>query len=343
MCIYGNIMKKQIKDEKDENPEKFIEIEEALNSEEKDPGLFALGLLSKNLNALGIEAVIEKKNIEKKGINEEENENEESNEDKQDAATTCLQFIYNGLCQKKKYELKFDFGEERNEQLLNDKKEYEKFKANLKLKLSRDFNIPVDKIIVTNPQKGSFEVQVIFQDDEFNNLDLEQFKEKFKNEKNFEELKNLKEIHTDIIMGACKLEENQLDVRGNRIEGWGVGEKRGNKPYDPPLGWIGIGLRVLDKYEDNIWIGMDNIDGEWCVAYHGVGDGKESDKVKNITGLIYKGSFKAGDGQAHESCDDVFHPGKKVGKGVYCTPNIKTAESYAGESEINGENYKTVL
>ena len=104
---------------------------------------------------------------------------------------------------KEKYELKFDFGEERNEQLLNDKNEYEKFKENLKSKLSRDYNIPIDKIIVPYPQKGSFEVQVIFQDDEFNNLDLEQFKEKFKTEKDFEELQNLKEIHTDIIMGAC--------------------------------------------------------------------------------------------------------------------------------------------
>ena len=103
MCIYGNIMKKQIKEEKEKNAEKFIEIEEALKSEEKDPDLFALGLLSKNLNSIGIESVIERKGTEKKGLNEEgeENQNEESKDDEQDEATTCLQFIYNGLCQKK--------------------------------------------------------------------------------------------------------------------------------------------------------------------------------------------------------------------------------------------------
>ena len=269
MCIYGNITKKEIKEEKEKNPEKFMDIEEALKIEDQNQGLFALGLLSKKLNSLGIEAVIEK-NEKKKNLNKEEDEkedeNEDENDDEQDAAATCLQFITNGMCQKKKYELKFDFGEERNEQLLNDENEFEKFKEKLKSKLSRDYNVPIDKIIVTFPQKGSLDVQVIFQNDEFNNLDLAEFKKKFQDEKEFEELKSLKEIHRDVIMGACKLTIEQLDARGNRSEGWGEGEQRGGKDYDPPLGWIGIGLKVLDKYENNIWIGMDNVEGEWCVA-----------------------------------------------------------------------------
>ena len=37
-------------------------------------------------------------------------------------------------------------------------------------------------------------------------------------------------------MSGCKLSKNLLDSRGNKIEGWSIGEKRGNKPYDPPLG-----------------------------------------------------------------------------------------------------------
>ena len=144
-------------------------------------------------------------------------------------------------------------------------------------------------------------------------------------------------------MSACKLSKNQLDSRGNRSEGWAIDEMRGGKSYDPPIGWIGIGLKVMDKYEDNTWIGMENAEGEWCVAYHGVGDGQESDNVKKAVGLIYKGSFKAGKGQKHRNCPDQFHPGKKVGTGVYCTPKIKTAEEYGGLSEINGIKYKTVF
>ena len=46
MCIYGNIMKKEIQKEKEENPEKFIEIKDALKLEQENQDLIALGLLS---------------------------------------------------------------------------------------------------------------------------------------------------------------------------------------------------------------------------------------------------------------------------------------------------------
>ena len=82
--------------------------------ENKDQGLFALGLLSKNLEDLGIETGIE---IDGK-------------DDKLDDATTALQFIMNGMCYKKKYDLHFDFGQKRNDELINNKKEFEKFQKN---------------------------------------------------------------------------------------------------------------------------------------------------------------------------------------------------------------------
>jgi hypothetical protein len=144
-------------------------------------------------------------------------------------------------------------------------------------------------------------------------------------------------------MSACKLSKGQLDPRGNRCDGWAIGEKRGNKEYIPPIGWKGIGLKVIDKYENNKWIGMSNDPDEWCVAYHGVGVSQDSNAVKKITGLIYKGNFKKGKRQLHSNCWDKFHKGQKVGEGVYCTPNIKVAESFAGDSIINGKAYKTVL
>ena len=240
----------------------------------------------------------------------------------------------------------FELGEKRNNEILNNKKEFEKFKENLKLKLSKDYNIPPEKIIITLPQKGSLHVQVIFQSEDFQNLNKNQFINKFQNDPEFKELSNIKDIHEDVIMGGVKLNRSQLDRRGNRSDGWGVGEKRGGKDYDPPIGWTGIGLKVWDQYDggDNTWIGMDNVSGEWCVAYHGVCSGQSSDNVKNITGIIYKTKqFKPGWRQAHEDCPDQYHPGKKVGKGVYCTPTIKTAEDYAGESNINGQIYKTVM
>ena len=328
MCILGDITKKEIFLEKKKNPEKFIETSEALKLKEEDEDLFVLGLLSNNLEEIGIETAIEK----------------DINEDKQDAAATCLQYITSGLGLKKKYDLKFDFDEERNNELLNDKNEFEIFKKNLKKKLSKDYNIPEDKIIVTFPQKGSFHVQVIFQSDLFNDLNLEDFKQKFKEDSEFKELQNLKEIHSDVILGGGKLSQKFLDKRGNRVSGWGENEYRGGRKYNPPLGWIGIGLNVLNKYENDEWIGCNNSPGEWCVAYHGVGRFLESsDNVKDVTGKIIKGTFKAGQNQVHRNCENINKPGTKVGEGVYCTPNVDTALQYSGKSEINGKIYQTVL
>ena len=113
-----------------------------------------------------------------------------------------------------------------------------------------------------------------------------------------------------------------LDERGNRIDGYEIGEFRGNKPYNPSLGWNGIGLKVMDKYDkgNNEWIEMCNSKNEWCVAYHGVAKGQSSDNVKKTTGAIYKTAFKPGKGQAHKYHEDInHHPGQPVGEGVYCT------------------------
>ena len=333
MSIFGRTVKSQIREEKNKYPERYIDTSKALKLESKDPGLFALALLSQHLRNLGIETAIEK----------DENPKEQNND------LAGLQFIFNGMINRKKYDLDFDFGERRNNELLNNKKEYRKFKEKLKLKLSKDYNIPPEKIIVTSPQKGpekgSFRVQVIFQSDEFHLLDKNQFINKFRNDPEFPELKYLKDIFEDVIMGAVKLTRNQLDPKGNRSDGWGIGEKRGGVDYDPPLGWIGIGLKVTGKYDggDDTWIGMKNVTGEWCVAYHGVAKGQSSDNVKKTTGAIYKTAFKPGKGQAHKYHEDSNHPGQPVGEGVYCTPLIKIAEGYAGISNINGINYKTVF
>ena len=191
--------------------------------------------------------------------------------------------------------------------------------------------------------EGKFRIQIIFQSDEFNQLDTNEFENKFKNEICYPELKNLKSILTDVIMGACNLNPKELDSRGNKYSCWGINKTRGNKPYYPPLGWIGIGLRVKGKYNNDSWIGNANNPGEWCVAYHGVGCWQSSDSVKDITGKICKYNFKPGPRQVHMYCDNIYNPGKKVGIGVYCMSNPKIAECYAGISEINGKKYKTVL
>ena len=118
MCVLGSIMKKEIIQEKKNNPEKFISIEEATKEENKNNGTFCLGILAKTLEDMGIITAIEK--------------NASNEEEAQNASNTILQFITNGMIEKKKYDFHFDLGDERNKELLNNKKEQEKFNNKLK-------------------------------------------------------------------------------------------------------------------------------------------------------------------------------------------------------------------
>jgi len=154
MCILGSIMKEEILEETKKEPEKFISIEEAIKEENKDEGKFCLGILAQNLEKMGITTAIEK--------------NASNDIDSINASNTVLQFISNGMIEKPKYDLHFDMGDKRNNELLNYKEEQEKFNNKLKKKLSLEYNIPEDQIIITNAQRGSYRVQVIFQTEEFN-------------------------------------------------------------------------------------------------------------------------------------------------------------------------------
>ena len=154
----------------------------------------------------------------------------------------------------------------------------------------------------------------------------------------------LKTLQFEVMMNS-KLPQSLMDSRGNKIFNDDNKRIRGNKDYIPPKGWFGIGLNVYGKYDngDNKWLGKNNHDGEWCVAYHGVGGGKDSNMIFHILGLILRSGLKPGANQAHKNCKDIFHQGQNVGAGVYLTPDIRNAENYAGLVNINGETFKVVL
>ena len=342
MCIYGNGMGERIKEEKKNYPDKYIPTKEALKQENKDPELFALGLVASIAEQYNIETAIKNDKYVEKGTMEgktmPEIQTERSKKVKEEKLS--FQLISNGWIGKNKYDLYFDMDKERFTKIMYNPVENHKFKETIKEKMEKDYKAPKDKTIVNIPSINH--VQVIFQSQEFNDLDLEEFKNKFKNDPNYPELATIKEIQKSLIMDGCILSKDQLDCRGNRIQ-WPKDGERGGKPYDPPKGWIGIGLKAFDEYENDRWLDMYNLEGEWIVAYHGVGHFLPSSEVNRITGEIYKKGFKAGGGQIHKECDDYFHPGKKVGEGVYCTPLIRVAEFYAGNSEFNGKKYKTVI
>ena len=324
----GTIMKEEILEEKKKNPEKFFTTEEIIEQKESNDDLFALGIFSKALESQGMVTAIEK----------EANEND----DDKKITQTSLQFLVNGMSDKKKYNLHFDFGEDKNKQLLNDENERKNFHDKLRKKLSKEYNIDEEEIIITFPRKGSYQVTIIFKSKDLN-LNENDLMNKFKNEK--DELSKLKKIESGIILSGCKLTPSLLDSRGNNQgDGWAKkGEKRGGEEYIPPTDWIGYGLKVYDVYENNTWLGMSNCPGEWCVAYHGVARGQSPEEVSKITGLIIKSGFKPSTWGKATNDEDLRHPGKKCGLGVYCTSDISYAESYSGITELNGEKYYCVL
>ena len=51
--------------------------------------------------------------------------------------------------------------------------------------------------------------------------------------------------------------------------------RRGGEVYERPCGWFRFGLKVLDKYDGNTWLGTtyrstQSVPGEWPVSYHGL-------------------------------------------------------------------------
>ena len=122
------------------NPEKFFITEEIIVKKESNDDLFALGIFSKELESQEMVTAIEK----------EANEND----DDKKIAQTSLQFLVNGMSEKPKYNLHFDFGEDKNKQLLNDENERKNFHDKLRKKLSKEYNINEEDIIITFPRKG---------------------------------------------------------------------------------------------------------------------------------------------------------------------------------------------
>lgn len=102
---------------------------------------------------------------------------------------------------------------------------------------------------------------------------------------------------------------------------------RGGLEYKRPCGWKRYALKVKDKYPDTEWIGKKGTsinDSEWAVSYHGT--------------KIYCAEPIAKEG---------LKPGhrNKFGIGVYCTPDITTAEKYSETftNPVTKKKYKIVF
>ena len=293
MAVMGSITRGYIEIDRNNNPNKYISTQNALQSNEEY--YFVLGILSDYLEKQGVTTAIEKKD-----------QNQLSKE-KLKEIDTFLQFLINGLSNLKKHELTFDFGWEKNQLIISNINQQDDFLDELRFALSKGFNIQTNQMVITYPRTsdtGSILVTIAFRTEDFNNITVNQ-------------------LH--LVLDGILLNPELLDSRGNNLnQGWGVNEKRGGRPYYPPQGWKGYGLRVVKKYDkgnDN-WLSYNGGPGEWCVAYHGA-----SQKINhNYTQMRNE--------------DDSNHPGNKVGEGVYCSPKPSVLESDGGIVQVGNKKYK---
>ena len=246
------------------------------------------------------------------------------------------------MLNKKKLSLSYNWDSKRITELMNNKFEQEKFNKDFQKEAAERYKTSEDNIIVTNTLIGNdYNVQIIFMSDEFNDLEISEFEERFKNS---DKLKYLKEIHKTLIMEACKLSPNMLDPEGNRSEGWPDGEMRGGLPYYSPKGWKGFGLKVKGKYDkgNDDWLECNGNKNEWAVAYHGVGSSMAA-SLEEAVGNICKGGYKIGKSQEYKDKENANKPGTKVGIGIYCSPRPLDLEQYAdyykSSTVIKGEHY----
>ena len=61
-----------------------------------------------------------------------------------------------------------------------------------------------------------------------------------------------------------------------------------------------------------------------------------------INNIINNG-FKSGYNNKRKNCKDIMHPRKKIGNGVYVTPNINIAKKFAGKMNIGGKMFLTLF
>ena len=145
-----------------------------------------------------------------------------------------------------------------------------------------------------------------------------------------------------LIRQKSKIPVELLDYKYNFIiPNLSLNNNRGSEIYNPPYEWAGIGLNVIKKYNNIDWLKKDN--DSWAIAYYGFGKFLSSTQIGNmLNDIIVKGKFKK---ELSIKCPelDIRHNGKRVGVGIYLSPNVKTAERNCGIFTFDEKRYKIVL
>ena len=100
---------------------------------------------------------------------------------------------------------------------------------------------------------------------------------------------------------------------------------------------MGIAFKLKNRYgkKNNIWLGKENNEGEWPVAYHGIGLGK-GNVFKRILNII-NGNLKDEVGKLFKNETNIEKNNTKYpycGEGIYFSPNIEDAALFADKTSL---------
>ena len=284
-----------------------------------------LSLLSKVLESKGVETAVYKDN-------------------KINTSNEFIQKICSGFSDKKKYTFQFDFGDKKNDEIINDNNKFNDFAEEYKKTIAKKFNMDPNNIIITNPRKGSLKVDVIFKNSDVfsdNNIKAK-----------FNDCQEIVNIKRDVLMQGCQLDNSIFDERyNNKDGGWGINEYRGGEKYIPPLGWTGYGLKVSGKYDNgnDDWLGHLNQDNEYAIAYYPIKDFlQNSEDMKKLINSIAKtqnnnlnnDEIFANNININPKSNKKYH---LCGTGIFVFQDIAIADANSSEVNIGGVKYKIVF
>ena len=100
-------------------------------------------------------------------------------------------------------------------------------------------------------------------------------------------------------------------------------------------------MKVLNKYsrKNSIWLGKQNLNGEWPIAYHAIGNGNVFDKILDIL----NGDLKNEETKLYKNYKNKENNKDKYpncGEGIYCCPDINDVEKLADKTSFGFYNTK---
>jgi hypothetical protein len=176
----------------------------------------------------------------------------------------------------------------------------------------------------------------------FYDLEIKHF---FNDNPIFNKLREVKILSENFLCCKCQIKKYNLDYRGNTVNPNSSNNLiRGTEKYDPPYGWIGIGLNVLGKYDNgnNDWLTNNTNSSEWAIAYRGISPNYLSNINELLKNIITTNCLNNGISGIKAKSNDKRNWGK-VGKGIYLTPKIRIAEEFTTEISFNNKRYKVLL